>query len=255
LNTLQSTIEAIQNAHSQEEAFGRFCGFIRYHGYERAGFSLMTDHASVGLEALHWQTSNFPDDWMAHYKEHEFHTIDPVFQLILSKPGAFFWSQAIPELSRIPRFETQSMDNSRNMMHQAEDAGLADGIGVSFVNAWGEVAGLGISRSHSDSGQDVRSLADIYLLSAVFHEKYLSFYDTRELPSLTQREKDVLCWSASGKTDWEIAEITGISRATVRFHWNNIFRKMGVNNKMSATVNAVRRKLIIPDAFQPNSAD
>ena len=252
MSKLQSAIEAIQNAHSQEEAFGRFCEFIRYCGYEKAGFSLMTDHPSVGLEALHWQSSSFPDDWMTHYKERDFHTIDPVFQLILSKPGAFFWSQAIPALTRIPRFEAQSMDNSRDMMREAGDAGLADGIGVSIVNAWGEVAGFGISRSHSDGDQDVRSLANIYLLSSVFHEKYLSFYETRELPSLTEREKDVLNWSASGKTDWEIAEITGISRATVRFHLNNIFRKMGVNNKMSATINAVRRKLIVPDAVRPN---
>jgi len=252
MSKLQTAIEAIQNAQTQEQAFTTFCDAVAAYGYDRAGFSLMTDHPSIGQEAFHWLSSNYPEDWMAHYARHDYQEIDPVFQLILARPGAFFWSDAVAELGRTPRFFARPLDDSRNMMLEAADAGLADGIGISVVNAWGEVTGLGISRSVADGERDIRSLADIYLLSSTFQEKYLGFHDTREIPNLTQREKEILNWSASGKTDWEIAEITGISRATVRFHWNNIFRKMMVNNKMSATIKAVMRKLIIPGSVRPN---
>ncbi|WP_417681272.1 helix-turn-helix transcriptional regulator [Roseibium sp.] len=255
MSKLQSAIEAIQNAQSQAEAFGRFCDFIREYGYDRAAFSLISDHPSIGEKAFHGVSTSYPDDWMAHYREQDFHTIDPVFQLILNKPGGFFWSQAIASLRDHQVFDESVLEKSQKMMREAGDAGMADGIGVSIINAWGEVAGIGVSRPHCESDQDVRSLADIYFLAAVLHEKYMSYYETECLPRLTQREKDVLCWSASGKTDWEIAKITGISTATVRFHWNNIFSKMGVNSKISATINAVRRKLIMPESLQPIRKD
>lgn len=255
MTRLQSAAEAILNAQTQEEAFLWYCDFARYHGYGSAVFSLMTDHPSIGEKAQHGFLTAYPDDWMRYYRENDCHTVDPVFQLIISKPGAFFWSQAIAMLSRTPRYHGRAREEWQRLLDEARDAGLVDGISVSIVNASGEIAGFGISRSQPDNDRDIRVLADVFLLSSVFHDKYLGFYETDVAPRLTERERDVLSWSASGKTDWEIAEITGISRATVRFHWNNIFQKMKTNNKMAATVNAVRRKLIIPDTLQSQTAD
>jgi DNA-binding CsgD family transcriptional regulator len=248
---LQSIIEVLQGAESQNDAFAKFSSAIKGYGYDRVGFSLMTDHPSIGHKAFHWQSSSFPGDWMAHYLENNFHIIDPVFQRVLQKPGPFFWSDAVDALDGSGMIEAQFIGRSKTMMHEAADAGLADGIGVSLVNEMGEIAGLGISRSEQDTAKDMQAFADIYLLSFIFHEKYMSFFAPMDLPQLTRREKDVLLWSASGKTDWEIAQITGISQATVRFHWANIFKKMGVNNKLTATMNAVRRKIIVPDTLRP----
>jgi DNA-binding CsgD family transcriptional regulator len=250
MTKLQSAAEAILKAQTQEEAFGEYCAFVGQHGYDRAVFSLMTDHPSIGEKALHGFLTVYPEDWMKYYRQNDCHEIDPVFQLILSKPGAFFWAEAISKLSETPRFQGRVREEWQRLLQEAEDAGVADGIGVSMVNASGEIAGFGVSRARPEVDHNIKSLADIFLLSSVFHDKYLAFYEKSAAPLLTEREKDVLSWSASGKTDWEIAEITGISRTTVRFHWNNIFEKMGTNNKMAATVNAVRRKLIIPDTLQ-----
>lgn len=255
MTRLQTTAEAILGAETQEEAFRRYCDFVGHHGYDKAVFSLMTDHPSIGEKALHGFLTVYPDDWMKYYREHDCHEVDPVFQLIISMPGAFFWSDAIRKLSQTPRFGGQIRSEWQKLLHEAKDAGLADGIGVSIVNSSGEIAGFGISRTQPEDEQNIKSLADIFLLSSVFYDKYLGFYEADQAPHLTEREKDVLNWSASGKTDWEIAQITGISRATVRFHWNNIFQKMGTNNKMAATVNAVRRKLIIPDTLQSIAGD
>lgn len=250
MTKLQSAAEAILSAQTEDGAFVEYCRYVSHLGYDKAVFSLLTDHPSIGKKALHGAVTAYPEDWMKYYKDNACHEVDPVFQLVISKPGAFFWSQAIAKLSQMPRFQGQIRDEWQRLMQEAEDAGVADGIGVSIVNASGEISGFGICRSQPEHEQDMRSLADIVLLSSVFHDTYLGFYETGAAPHLTEREKDVLSWSASGKTDWEIAEITGISRATVRFHWNNIFQKMGTNNKMAATINAVRRKLIIPDTLQ-----
>ena len=55
-----------------------------------------------------------------------------------------------------------------------------------------------------------------------------------------------MLWAAEGKSDAVIAEIIGISHATIRFHMNNIFRKLQANERTLATVKAIRQGLILP---------
>lgn len=61
---------------------------------------------------------------------------------------------------------------------------------------------------------------------------------------LTCRELEVLEWVKEGRNYAEIAEILSISPKTVEFHMTNIIRKLGVNNKMSAVVAALKQTLI-----------
>ncbi len=56
---------------------------------------------------------------------------------------------------------------------------------------------------------------------------------------ITRREADVLYWVAKGKTDWEISKILSISERTVNKHLEQIFRKLGVNNRTSASAMAL----------------
>jgi len=248
---LQLIIEAIQGAETAEKAFQEFCKGSRAYGYDKAVFSLMTDHNSIGIKAMHGHSTNYPDDWMSHYHQNGLHTLDPVFQRILLKPGVFDWSDAIPELDRSNRFGKRILTSSQALMKDASDAGLSSGVAVSIVNEWGEIAGIGISRSHVGEEKNTRVLAEIQLMAAVLHEKYVGSFKSWRPERLTPREKEVLSWSAEGKSDWETAQIIGVSRTTIRFHWNNIFRKLGVNNKVTATVFAIRRRIIFPDTVAP----
>ena len=58
--------------------------------------------------------------------------------------------------------------------------------------------------------------------------------------SLTAREAEVLVWLARGKRNRDISEILGISPRTVNKHLEQIFSKLGVENRASATALAVR---------------
>jgi LuxR family quorum sensing-dependent transcriptional regulator len=51
---------------------------------------------------------------------------------------------------------------------------------------------------------------------------------------LTARERDCLAFVADGRTDWEVAELMGISESTARFHLNNARRKLGAVNRAQA---------------------
>jgi DNA-binding NarL/FixJ family response regulator len=48
---------------------------------------------------------------------------------------------------------------------------------------------------------------------------------------LTPREAEVLFWVAQGKTNPEIATITGVQLSTVKKHLENVFQKTGVENQ------------------------
>jgi len=58
-------------------------------------------------------------------------------------------------------------------------------------------------------------------------------------PPLTARERDVLRWLASGKTNREIAIILGLSVNTVRNHVASILAKLGVENRTTAALVAL----------------
>lgn len=62
----------------------------------------------------------------------------------------------------------------------------------------------------------------------------------RDYLSLTTREAEVLIWIARGKSNRDISDILGISPRTVNKHLEQIFTKLGVENRASAAALAVR---------------
>jgi DNA-binding response OmpR family regulator len=62
----------------------------------------------------------------------------------------------------------------------------------------------------------------------------------REQLQLTQREAEVLTWIARGKSNRDIGDILGISPRTVNKHLEQIFTKLGVENRTSAAAQATK---------------
>jgi DNA-binding CsgD family transcriptional regulator len=58
--------------------------------------------------------------------------------------------------------------------------------------------------------------------------------------TLTQREAEVVLWIARGKANRDIGEILGLSPRTVNKHLEQIFAKLGVENRTAAAAIAVR---------------
>ena len=62
--------------------------------------------------------------------------------------------------------------------------------------------------------------------------------------TLTKREKEVLQWSARGKSSWEIGQICCCSESGVNYHFCNIRRKFGVSSRWTAVIRAPEQGLI-----------
>jgi LuxR family quorum-sensing system transcriptional regulator SolR len=63
-------------------------------------------------------------------------------------------------------------------------------------------------------------------------------YAPETLITMTLREKEVLRWTAEGKTANEIGQILAVSERTVNFHISNVVTKLGASNKTQAAVKA-----------------
>jgi DNA-binding CsgD family transcriptional regulator len=57
---------------------------------------------------------------------------------------------------------------------------------------------------------------------------------------LTTREREVLEWLATGKTNRDIADNIGAKRRTVEKHLEHIYEKLGVETRTAAVMRAYR---------------
>jgi DNA-binding NarL/FixJ family response regulator len=113
---------------------------------------------------------------------------------------------------------------------------------------------------HGDVRQGMESGADDYLIKPVRVDELLRAINSRlerrrqqkeefkaefkspqplETLGLSPREAEILFWVAQGKSNPEIGTILQISPATAKKHLENIFSKLGTENRASATLRAL----------------
>ncbi|MFN7091055.1 MAG: response regulator [Allorhizobium sp.] len=80
--------------------------------------------------------------------------------------------------------------------------------------------------------------ADEYLFRLTSANRRSEDEMLRESFGLTHRESEVLLWIAKGKANRDIGEILGLSSRTVNKHLEQIYSKLGVENRASAAVKA-----------------
>ncbi len=65
----------------------------------------------------------------------------------------------------------------------------------------------------------------------------------KNLPPLSERERDVLKWLRNGKSSWDISVILEISERTVNFHVNNVMKKLDAITRTQAVATAIENDL------------
>jgi DNA-binding CsgD family transcriptional regulator len=61
-----------------------------------------------------------------------------------------------------------------------------------------------------------------------------------EPPQLTARQLEVLRLAADGQTNEQIAGTLGLSPSTVRYHLQNVYRRLNVKTRAEAVAEAIR---------------
>ncbi|MGO8952079.1 MAG: helix-turn-helix transcriptional regulator [Rhodomicrobium sp.] len=244
--TIDRFIEDTNLARSSKEVSRLFGNALKGFGYDRFCYSLITAHPSLGLNAGHGVVKNYPDDWMEHYQANRYEKKDPVPHHGLTTTRPFTWDSVVQSRELKPE--------QKKIMNEAKEARLLDGIAIPICGHNGELAGVGVASSTGGIRPDINLLNKIRALALQFHLVFTELekqdgtdrHDVTGKVHLTSREKEILSWAAEGKSDSVIADIIGVSHATIRFHMNNIFRKLNANERTLATVKAIRHGLILP---------
>jgi DNA-binding CsgD family transcriptional regulator len=119
----------------------------------------------------------------------------------------------------------------------------ADDLGANMVLSNGGVMSVAVMRDRRTFRKEEREILSLFLPHI---ETLLSPAPTPDASSLsglglTRREQEVLFWVSEGKRNSEIAEILGISVGTVKRHLENLYEKLGVENRHGAARRALEK--------------
>jgi LuxR family transcriptional regulator, quorum-sensing system regulator BjaR1 len=107
------------------------------------------------------------------------------------------------------------------------DFGIAGGFVTPIHGPGGYEAGVALAAARLDLPTSHKPELHLMMLYAFDRIPQLTAPIAKERPSLTSREREVLAWSAQGKSAWEIGEILCVTKRTVDEHAHTAMRKLG----------------------------
>ncbi len=230
---LEEQWQILLTAQNQQELLQHLAKTVELLGFDYCTFGLRAPYPLTAPKTL--LSSNYPVSWLQCYDANQYLAVDPIVQHGLRSTAPLVWSG---EQSKSPFWE------------EALFHGVSHGWSQAYCNAQNFSGMLSLARSAEPLS--TKELAEKEpVLSWLTQLAYAGFYPlmapklTMALEiTLTEREKEILRWTADGKTAGEIAEIMAIGERTVHFHMNHVLDKLGAANKTAATVQAVLLGLI-----------
>jgi LuxR family quorum sensing-dependent transcriptional regulator len=183
----------------------------------------------------HFLLNGWPRDFAQHYARENYYADDPVAAWCRRSLDPFEWSEA--------RYDPRAWPRAAEVMSHAADFGMRAGICVPIMR------GNGVQDCMTMAGEcpdrEPRTKRAIHLISLYAHAKAISLLRVGdpvrvEQRILTEREREVLSWTAAGKSSWEISMILGVTERTVNWFIANATRKLNAVNRTQAVVNAIR---------------
>lgn len=232
-------VDATTQAETVEEVRGLLTREIERLGFAYTAFSNVSRYQETGDLSCLAVVLTFPQEWTEHYVRQGYADIDPVHHFARHSARPFTWDQVRSLNTLLPRQQT--------ILEECRIAGMAYGVTVPLFGPRGTTALLSVAGDRREL-EDTSRLRVIAALATQFHMAHQALEqpeaDVPEFVPLTGREREVLTWSAQGKSNWVISEILGISESAVNFHITNAMRKLQATTRIMAVLKAIRHGLI-----------
>lgn len=253
--------EALSRTASSKEVFALVCDLAASLGYDRVGLFALPAEARLAIaptckDAPSIVISNYPENFTSAYVSANRHEIDPVFALTRSTITPLVWDEIV---------DGKKLSDEQNaLVGERRRAGIHNEITCPIHGPDGRIFALRFARA-VPGPCDRAHLSAFQVLAIHFYYAFVKFLEAeaespappqgladnvqKQLPcggSLSQREKEVLLWTARGKSASSISVILELSENTVNFYVKNAMRKLGTTNRVVAVVIAVRSGLIQP---------
>lgn len=187
--------------------------------------------------------TDYDPEWVRRYLDQNYAALDPVPLEAQRTRVPFQWRGALA-------LPAHDRPQARQVFDEAAAFGLHDGFAVPIHSR----AGLSLMSMAVDDAALFKPKAAgirhaLHLLALQYHlacERALSEAAVPPPPRLTPREREVLLWTAKGKTGWEIAQILRLTERTVVYHVENAKAKLKASSRSQAVVIAITLGLIDP---------
>ncbi len=178
--------------------------------------------------------NGWPAGWTELYTKLNLVQNDPVVAHCFRSIAPFEWDEAPYNASTNP--------GAQEVMERATDFGMNQGYCVPIHSSEGFQAVVTVAGERVELGGQVKRA--LHLMALYAHGKAVELCQPKMLPRerlLTKREREVLQWTAAGKSSWEISQILGISESTATAHIKAAAAKFDTPNRVATVVVALRR--------------
>jgi LuxR family quorum sensing-dependent transcriptional regulator len=227
IDTLErlSTVDSVM--HATQRALGRF-------GFEHFSFSGVPRSSACMPDVV--LAHRIPPELFKLYVERHYADVDPVLRMLRQTTEPFKWLD-------VP-YDRERERRGAEVMALVADFGLSQGFFVPTQSPAGIFGNVWMAGPAPELTVQNRPALHFMALYAIDRISRLMGPGPDPRPPVTAREREVLAWSAAGKSAWEIGEILGIAKRTVDEHAQTAVRKLGASNKIQAVVFAIRDGLI-----------
>jgi LuxR family quorum-sensing system transcriptional regulator SolR len=225
----EDQINALLSAASETDLFNQVAELAVGMGFEYCAYGIqMPVPISRPVVAMF---NNYSAAWQERYYTRGYVQIDPTVQHALRSTLPVVWSNGLFEAAPELWEEARAHGLKFGWAQAARDASGSGGL-LTLARSAGR---LTQAELHAN-GARMAWLAQC--THAGMSRLLLPKLVPEALVAMTSREREVLRWTAEGKTAFEISQILTVSERTVNFHINNVVLKLGASNKTQAAVKA-----------------
>lgn len=179
---------------------------------------------------------DYPSGFVEEYFKRGYAGIDPVVKDNMGDYGLKYWEDTLKKYPVADELFGLSQDFG--FICAPAGQGYSSGLKNPQNTEIGLISFYGLKRESRT--ETILSLIIPHLHEAM--RKSLSVIRVRA--RLSNREEEILNWLANGKSSWDISVILSISERTVKFHIDNIMKKLNAVNRTHAVAIAIRERLI-----------
>jgi DNA-binding CsgD family transcriptional regulator len=231
VNRVLETIERIQKARSPEEVVRELEQNLQFQNSGVNHFAFNTNDVN-GDGGKAYLGGRCNEEWLSIWKERNYYHTCPGVRHSFTQERPFKYEEAPYCPEREP--------HRHEFIRLAKDFGTANGI---IFPVSGPLRQSGFMWCNGNIEERFIPLLEIIGTYAFYRLQQLR-EPTYVKDLLTDREKEVLKWSANGKTAWEVGAILSLSKRTVEWHFTEACRKLGAVNKVQAVSLALQAGLI-----------
>ncbi len=178
--------------------------------------------------------NGWPQGWTDLYRRLNLIRDDPVAAHCLHSTAPFEWRDA--------PYDPRGNPKAKEVMDRATSFRMKEGFCVPIHTSDGYQAVVTMAGERLELAGQVRRA--LHLMALYAYGKAVEICVPKRSPTprlLTKREREVLQWTAVGKTSWEISQILGVAESTVTAHVKAAGAKLDTPNRVATVVVALRR--------------